>query len=321
MNKQGATLLLLSEASVNVENDDTTFWVDGIIRLEYTPAWRKISVSKFRGSDFMHGNHAFKITGEGTLVFPRLKPGKYERKFLSKPISSGIEEIDNLLHGGLERGTITMITGPTGVGKTNLGTQFINEAASRNERSAIYTFEESKELIIRRSKMVNIPIESMLEKGTLKIVTVEPFSYSPDEFSQMVRDDIEKNGTKIVMIDSMGGYSLAVREEDELERLHTLTVYLQNMGVTGLLTNESSNVTGEFKATNMQASYLADNIIFLRYIEIEGELRKTIGVLKKRLSDFERTIRELNITSDGIQVGEKLTNLRGILSGSPELVK
>lgn len=320
INSHGATLLMISESSIDKGDRDITFWADGIIQLQYDPAWRKISVAKYRGSDFRHGNHAFKITENGTRVFPRLHPGNYERGFINETLSSGIKDLDRLLDGGLEKGTITLITGPTGSGKTNLGTQFIKEAASRNERSTIYTFEESVDLIIRRSKMINIPIESMMEKGTLQIKSIDPFSYSPDEFSQIVREDIEKNDTQIVMIDSIGGYSLAVREENALERLHSLMVYLQNMGVTGLLTNETSNITGEFEATNMQASYLADNIIFLRYMEMEGELHKTIGVLKKRLSDFDRTLHEFRITSEGIKVGKKLTHLSNILSGSPDII-
>lgn len=320
INSRKATLLMISESSYEENNNDITFWADGIIRIKYEPEWRKISVSKYRGSDFRHGNHAFKITGNGTFVFPRLQPGSYERKFTSETLSSGVKELDLLMSGGVEKGTISLITGPTGVGKTNLGTQFIKQAASRNERSTIYTFEESIDLILRRSSMINIPIEKMINNGTLKIMAIDPFTYSPDEFSQIVRRDVEENDTRIVMIDSIGGYSLAVREENALERLHSLMVYLQNMGVTGLLTNETSNITGEFEATNMQASYLADNIIFLRYIEMEGELQKTIGVLKKRLSDFDRTIHEFQITSEGIKVGRKLTHLRNILSGSPVVI-
>ena len=318
--QQGATLMLVSESVQSSSEKDAMFWVDGIIKVDNKSAWRKIQVTKFRGSDFESGSHAFKITGRGITVFPQLRPNDYKRRFKDEILSSGIEEIDNLLHGGIEQGTISLIVGATGVGKTNLGLQFLKQAASRNERSALYTFEESKELILSRSREVNIPVEDMIEAGNLKIVPVEPLSYSPDEFSKMVRTDVEENGTRMVMIDSVGGYNLAIREENILERLHALTVYLQNMGVTSLLINESQDVTGQFTTTNMNASYLADNIIFLRYLEINGELRKSIGVLKKRLSNFEKTIREYEITSDGIKVGQPLNNMRGILSGNPEII-
>lgn len=316
--QRGGTLLMTSETADEQEEKEATFWVDGVIQLEYSPAWRKLSVTKFRGSDFLHGNHSFKFGKGGITVYTRLQPRQYERSFISEPLSSGIPELDSLLHGGLEKGTITIVTGPTGVGKTNLGMQILKEAASRGERSAIYTFEESAETIIRRSESVNVPVREMIEKGKLKVVPVEPLSYSPDEFLKMVRTDIEEHGTEFVLLDSIGGYSLAVREESTLERLHALTVYLQNVGVTGMLIHESTNIAGQFQTTGMNASYLADNILFLRYIERNGELRKAIGVLKKRLSDFERSIRSFEVTSEGLKVGEKLTNLRGILSGMPE---
>ncbi|MDZ7682022.1 MAG: ATPase domain-containing protein [Fodinibius sp.] len=159
----------------------------------------------------------------------------------------------------------------------------------------------------------------MIETGKLEIMSIEPLSYSPDEFTKIVRTDVEENGTQIVMIDSIGGYNLAIRKENMLERLHALTVYLQNMGVTSLLLNEAQEITGQFRATKMNASYLADNILFLRYLEINGQLRKSIGVLKKRLSDFEKSIREYRITPEGIKIGQPLENMRGILSGNPEL--
>lgn len=316
--KSGATLVMTSELSEKSSEKEATFWVDGILNLEFSESWRKLNILKYRGSDFRKGNHAFRIGESGFELFPALRPNKYSRNFISNPVPSGLTELDEMLHGGIEKGTTSLITGPSGVGKTNLCVQFIKQAAARGERSAIYTFEESKEVILKRSESINVPIKNMLGKGYLKIESIEPLSYSPDEFSNMVRNDVEKNDTQFVMIDSIGGYGMAVREENTLERLHSLTVYLQNMGVTTFLINETQSITGTLETTNMHASYLADNIIFLRYLEINGELQKAIGVLKKRLSDFEKSIRRFNITGEGIQVGEKLSGFRGILSGTPQ---
>ncbi|OYR85650.1 recombinase RecA, partial [Halorubrum ezzemoulense] len=108
--------------------------------------------------------------------------------------------------------------------------------------------------------------------------------------------------------------------EQMLQQMHALGRYLKNAGVTSILVDETRNVTGEFRATMENVSYLADNIVFLRHLEVGGELRKAIGVLKKRTSDFERTIREFEMTDQGITVGEPMSNLRGILSGTPEVV-
>lgn len=318
-----ATLLMTTEftnAPEQSSEQEPSFWVDGIIKLEYRPDWRRMRVTKFRGSDFIDGSHAYKINEEGMTVFPRLQPSNYQRGFISDPLPFGIPELDQMTSGGIEKGTTTLVTGPSGVGKTNLGIQFIKEAAERGERSAVYTFEESREIIVKRSESINVPIKNMLDSGNLQIMSVEPLSYSPDEFASIVQHDVEENGTTMVMIDSIGGYTMAVREENILERLHALTVYLQNMGVTTFLVNETQSLTGSFETTNMNASYLADNILFLRYLEHRGEIRKAIGVLKKRLSSFDHAIRDFKITSDGIVIGKPLTNLRGILSGMPELV-
>jgi len=317
----GATLLMVSENHPNSADEEAEFWVDGVLEVTNSVDWRRIRVHKFRGSGFMGGDHAIKIDGQGIRVFPRLQPNEYARTFKSTPVSSGIDELDEMLHGGIEKGTISMLTGPTGAGKTNLGIQFMKQASMRGERSVIYTFEESVEVIIKRSQMIGVPVDEMIENGTLTIKSIEPFSFSPDEFSMMVRKDIEENGTEMVMIDSVGGYSLTVRQDDPLERLHSLCTYLGNVGVTSFLVSETPNITGEFITTKLHASYLADNIIFLRYMEVRGELKKSIGILKKRMSDFERSIRELNITAEGIKVGKPLRNLHGILSGSPTVIE
>ena len=138
----------------------------------------------------------------------------------------------------------------------------------------------------------------------------------------MVREDVEDEDAEIVMVDGIAGYRLTLRGADDamLQRMHALGRYLNNMGVTTIFVDETKNITGEFNATQENISYLADNIVFLRHLELQGELRKAIGVLKKRTSDFERTLREFEITERGITVGEPFTRMRGILSGTPEMV-
>lgn len=227
-------------------------------------------------------------------------------------------ELDELLHGGLERGTVTLVTGPTGSGKTTLGLLFMKEAAGRGERSVVYTFEENVDSLLARSQAINIPVRAMVAHGMLEVIPIEPLRYTPDEFARLVRQEVEERHTRIVMLDSIAGYRLSMRRADLVQHLHALCRYLNAMGVTTLLVNEVEKITGEFQATELGISYLADNIIFLRYLEVNGELRKAIGVLKKRLSDFEKTLREYEITRYGVKVGRPLTQLRGLLSGVPE---
>ena len=194
------------------------------------------------------------------------------------------------------------------------------EAAGRGERSVVYTFEESEETLVARSQSVNIPIHAMVKNGNLSVIRIEPLQLTYDEFANQVRHEVEENKAGIVMIDSVAGYRLAMRGADLASHLHALCKYLQNMGVTIILVNETENITGDFRATELGISYIADNIIFLRYLEIYGEMLKAIGVLKKRLSNFEKTLREIEITRYGIKLGKPLVNLQKILSGTPEWV-
>ncbi|MDZ8055618.1 MAG: ATPase domain-containing protein [Aulosira sp. ZfuVER01] len=319
--EQGITVLFTSESSAEAPDDDLQFMSDGVINLNFSNNQRTLWVSKFRGSDFQDGHHAIRLTSKGMQVFPRLMPQIYGQTFSPETISSGIPGIDELLHGGIERGTITIISGPSGVGKSSLGLQFMKEAAGRGERSVIYTFEEQKETLLHRAEGINIAVHAMQERGTLSVIQVEPLYYTPDEFANLVRQEVEQQQARIVMIDSVSGYRLSVRGEDLIGHIHSLCKYLQNMGVAVLLINEIETITGEFRITEVGISYLADTIVFLRYLEMQGELRRAIGVLKKRMSDFEKTLREFEISRYGIKVGKPLTQLRGVLTGLPDFIK
>ncbi len=321
MLERNITLLFTSEGSDRYPDDDLQFMSDGVVELQMTSDRRTIKVNKFRGSDFAKGIHDLSLSDRGMKVFPRLVPETLQREFQPEAISAGIPEIDELLHGGIERGTTTIITGPSGVGKSTFGMQFMKEAAGKGERSVVYAFEEGTETLLRRCEAINIPAHAMLERGTLEVISVEPLQYTPNQFVHLVRTEVEQNNAQIVMIDSTSGYKLSMQGEDLVRQLHSLCQYLKNMGVTVILINETHTIAGgEFSVTEGGLSYLADNLIFLRYLELDGQLRKAIGVLKKRVSDFERTLREFKITKYGIKVGEPLTQLRGILSGVPEWI-
>ncbi|NET38853.1 MAG: AAA family ATPase [Cyanothece sp. SIO1E1] len=314
------TVLLSSEFSQEAPDEDLQFIIDGILNLEFSPEERSLNVSKFRGSEFRKGRHTLQLSARGMEVFPRLIPQPYGEEISMEVIPSGIPEIDELLEGGLERGTVTLFTGPSGVGKTSLGMQFIKESAGRGERSVVYLFEEARETLLRRCESINIPVRAMIERGTLSVVKLEPLTSTPDEFANQVRQEVEEQDSKIIMIDSIAGYQLSFQKQELTRNLHSLCKYLQSQGITTILINEVETITGDFRATELGISYLADNIIFLRYLEFRGQIRKTIGVLKKRLSNFEKTMRELEITRYGIKVGNPLTKLRGILTGTPELI-
>lgn len=319
--EQGATVLFASGAMGEEEDQDLQFMSAGVLNFEYSAGTgRAVNVSKFRGSTYRPGRHSLKVTSRGLEVYPRLVPEDFSQPFAADRLSSGIPELDELLGGGLERGTVTYFSGPTGAGKTTMGMQFVKEAAGRGERSVVYTFEEAADTLIRRSAGVNIPVAAMTERGTLSVVAVEPLRYTPDELASLVRAEVERREAKVVMIDSVSGYRLSLQGEDLAPNLHALCQYLRNMGVTVIVVHQVAAVLGDFYATDSGMSYLADNIVFLRYLELDGELRRLVGVLKKRMSDFEKTLREVAITRYGVRVGPPLTGLRGVLAGVPERV-
>jgi len=320
MMERQTTILFSSEDNSRLTDEDLRFISDGVIQLENHVTYRTIQVEKFRGSSMIEDTHTMRLTETGMKVFPRLiQPESPERDLPIEPISSGIPKLDEMLHGGLERGTVTLFTGPTGVGKTTMGLQFMKEAAERGERSVIYTFEEDELTIRRRCEGINLPVQEMLGSGMLSIVQIEPLQFTPDEFAHMVRREVEDNDARIVMIDSISGYRLSVEGDDLIKHLHIQTKYLRTMGVTVILINEIHRIADPLRVTELNVSYLMDSIIFMRYIEVNGTLRRIIGVLKKRVSDFEKTVREVKFSASGIRVSKPLTGIQGVLTGNPAL--
>jgi circadian clock protein KaiC len=232
-----------------------------------------VRVPKFRGSKTRSGEHAYRITGDGMAVFPALAPSEHHDTFSMETLSSGIPAVDALLNGGLGRGTATVISGPTGVGKTTLSTQFASESAAHGERSVVYQFEERASTFLTRSENIGIPVHRMIDSGTLDVREIDALDLSPQEFAGIVREDVERHDTRMVVIDGIAGYRLTLSGETDmlLRRLHALGQYLKNVGVTTILVDETAGVTGAFTATEENISYLADNITFLRHLEHRGE--------------------------------------------------
>lgn len=318
-----ATVLFTGQETEERSTDDLQFISDGTVHLDKRDDGQYLRVPKFRGSATRSGTHTYRITETGISVYPELQPGRGEVDPEMETLSSGVSEVDDLLKGGFDSATINVISGPTGVGKTTLGTQFVHAAARRGERSVIYLFEETRGTFVKRSSAIGIPVEDMLTEGTLRIEEIDALDQSPQEFAENVRREVEAHDTRLVMLDGVAGYRLTLQgsRSPMLTHLHALGRYLKGQGVTGIFVDETAEITGPFNATQDNISYLADSIVFLRHIELRGELRKAIGVLKKRTGDYERTLREFEITSDGLRVGEPLTKLRGVLTGTPDTVE
>jgi len=320
LKERGITTLFTTQSTAEQSDEDLQYLADGSIAMRRTERGREIEVEKFRGSGFHSGAHGIRIDGgRGISVFPSLAPEAHERQFEYETLSSDIDELDGLLGGGIERGSITLVSGPSGVGKSTTGTAMARASARRGQKAAAYLFEESEESFTHRSDAIGLGVGELRDSGSFEVHEVEPLTISADEFAHRVREGVEERGVRFVLLDGTAGYRLALQDpaNDLRQELHSLCRYLRNMGVTVVLTDEISSVTGSFQASDSHVSYLADSVLFLRYIEVDGEIRKAIGVLKKRFGDFESTLRAFDIEADGIHIGEALSDLRGVLTGTP----
>jgi circadian clock protein KaiC len=316
----GATVVATAERGVGTDDEDLAFLVDGVIELRQIDGGRTCAVTKMRGSGFAEGAHHYALGSGGMVVYPRLDPGDHGKDFVQESIGSGIEGLDALTHGGIERGTVTVLSGPSGVGKTSIGAHFMQEAARRGEHSVIYSFEERRSTFVHRLGQIGIPVSDLLEQGNLAFEYIEPLHYNPDRFALLVREAVERDGVRVVMLDSLSGYRQSVHGEDMVGRVHALCRYLVNMGVTVIIVNEARSVSGaEMAATEDGLSYLADSIILLRYVESDGALHKTISVLKKRTSDFEKTLRNFDFTPAGVEIGAPARGLHEPLKGVADM--
>ena len=318
---KGITAIFLGESSQQELDSEIASIVQGVIVISLRKGQegmtrRSIEIQKLRGSDYREGEHPLRIVQGGIEVYPRLLATEHGQTFQRDPISTGIDDLDTMLCGGLDRGTCTLITGNAGVGKTTLGLAVIARAVSRGERCALYAFDEGPAEIVFRSESIGLRLQPYLDQGLLAIRKINPLLLYPDEFASWIRVEVEDNATKLVMIDSLNGYNQSMPDEKYLGgHMHQLLGYLNRMGVTSLLVNEISALIGTFNATQFGLSYMADNVITIRYYEYQGEIHKAIGILKKRFGNHEKLLRNFEVTSRGLLVGNALPELRGILRG------
>jgi circadian clock protein KaiC len=318
---RSCTALLLDDLTATEQDVQVQSIAHGVVRLEqmqpdYGSERRRLRVVKYRGTQFRGGYHDYVIERGGIRVFPRLVAAEHRRSISRGRLPSSVPELDALLGGGLEEGTSTLLVGAAGTGKSTLAAQFATAAAIRGQRSALFVFDESPGTLLSRCDGLNIPFSSHVESGRISLEQVDPAELTPGEFINRIREAV-KAGATIVVIDSLNGYLNAMPGERFLTiQLHELLMYLGQQGVATILIAAHHGMIGGQMNTPVDASYLADAVILLRYFETAGEVRQAISVVKKRGSKHERTIREFRLDG-GIRVGEPLREFRGILTGVP----
>jgi circadian clock protein KaiC len=323
----GSTVLLIQEHGLELPSDPAGEGVvHGIIGLyqsapDYGKPRRRLRVHKLRGVGYREGFHDVALRAGGLVVYPRLTADEHALPETREQVACGIQELDQMLGGGLDRGSSLLVVGPSGAGKSTLCSQFAVESARCGEKAVVYLFDETKRAYLARADGLQMGLREAIERHMVRLVQVNPAEFSPGEFAHMVRAEVEQGSSRLVVIDSMNGYLAGMPDESHLAmHMHELLTYLALRNVVTLLTMNQQGMIGESHNTPVDVSYLADAAILLRYFEAGGAVRRALSVLKRRCGPHEDLIRDLTIAPPGIRIGPALHHLRGVLTGQPERV-
>jgi circadian clock protein KaiC len=295
----------------------------GVLSLERLPQdygveRRRLRVSKLRGSSFREGYHDYNIKEGGIVAYPRLIASEHHTAWSPENAQSTQQSLDRLWGQGIPFGTSTLISGPAGSGKSTIVASYAKAAADRGQNVALFNFDENISTMLARANQLGLSLDQHLASGRIQLRQFDPAELSPGEFVAQIRDAVEKHDARIVAIDTINGLVNAMAGEQRLLlQMHELNSYLSQRGVLSFLVLSQTGFIGPETPSEMELSYLADNALLLRYFEAHGEVRKAISVVKMRVGDHEKTIRELRFHAHGFHVGEPLRDFQGILTGLP----
>lgn len=323
-----ATTFLIGEYTEAEIRDNPVFTVaDGLYwlyqQIERNSIVRKLQVMKLRGQASIPGLHTFRITADGLQAFPRTfgLTGRKSKALNRGRLSCGCAELDAMLGGGIPEGDSLLIAGPSGTGKSVLATQYIAEGLRRGEPGIVAIFEERPEEYAGRAANLGLDFKTPQNDGKLNIIYLRPLDLSVDETMREILDAVEKTSAKRVVIDSLAGFEMALApgfRADFRESLYRMIGALTRTGVTILSTVEVTESFTELALSPYSISFLSDDIIRMRYVEIGGQLRKVLMVVKMRAGDHSKDIREYEVTSKGLRVGKRLMGYHGLITGIPE---
>lgn len=297
----------------------------GVIHLyrtspEYGVARRSLNVQKIRGSKYREGNHDFLLHTGGMEVFPRLVAAEHHQSFDREAVASGIKELDALLGGGLDRGTSNMFMGPPGTGKSTLALKFMVAAAERGEKCLGFILDETLGTLLNRAGQLGLDLKPHIDSGMIRFVQVNPAEIVPGELAKLIRDAVEREDVRVVVLDSINGYLNALSQERFLNlQLHEMLTYLNQLGVITIMVLAQQGLVGNMRST-VDLTYLADTVVLLRFFEELGAVKQAVSVIKKRSGNHERTIREIKVGSGGVLVGAPISGMQGVLTGIPNIL-
>ena len=316
------TVLMLDDRTSDLTDLQLHSIAHGVITLEQTPRdfgteRRRLRVVKMRGIKFRGGYHDFVLNTGGLTVFPRLVAAEHHAAFNTTPVSTGNAALDALLGQGLTPGTNTLLSGPSGVGKTTVAVRCMLAALERGEKATYYLFDEGLSTFLSRGIALGMDVRPYLTNRQLTLQQIDPAELSPGEFASNLRMAVERDSSTFIAIDSLNAYMQSMPGESFLLlQMHEMLSYLNQQGVKTMLILGQHGLVGGIRS-DVDLSYLSDAILMLRFFEAQGRIRTAVSVVKSRTGPHERTIRELRLSADGLQVGGALTDFEGILSGLP----
>ena len=322
------TVLLLDDRTSSSTDLQVHSVVHGVFRLEnllrsYGVNRRRIEIVKIRGMAYRQGYHDYNVGREGVVIHPRLVAAEHGSDLPEQQqlLSSGLAGLDSMFGGGIERGSSTLILGPTGVGKSLMAMQYAFAAATRGERAVLYSFDEAVRTAKARARGLGMKIDPEIKKQHLCLEQIDPAELSPGEFVYRIKREVEEENTRVIVIDSLNGLRHSMSEERDLSlQLHELVVFLAHKNVATFIVLTQHGLVGNVYE-DIEISYLADTVLLMRFFEAGASLRRAISALKKRSGAHELTIRELRIGPDGLHIGEPLTGFKGVLSGTPDFME
>lgn len=319
---KNTTVLLLDDFSGNDSDQQVHSIAHGVVTLQrsnpdYGAARRKLTVEKLRGSPFSEGQHDFVLRTGGMSVFARLISENHAAETSTERVSSGNASLDALLGGGLDRGTSTMFLGPPGTGKSTLTVGLAIAAAARGEKSLMLLFDENPLTLHERTRQLKMNLAEYCARGLINVRSIDPAAISPGEITESIVRAVMDEGVRVVAIDSINGYVNSMPEARLLNlQLHEVLSFLARKGVLTILVLSQQGMMGQMQ-TSVDLSYLADTVILSRFFEARGAMKLALSVLKKRSGDHERTIRDYWFGQGGLEMGQPLAQMQGVLTGVP----
>lgn len=324
-----ATTFLIGEYSEGEMRDNPVFTVaDGLIWLsqivERNSVVRKLQIIKLRGQASVPGLHTIRIGTDGLQAFSRTLglTGNHPKPQGKRRLSTGISELDKLMNGGVPEGDSLLIAGPSGTGKSALATQFIDAGLRKGEAGIIAIFEERPLGYASRAASMGMNFKTSQAAGKLEILYLRPLDLSVDETMQAILDAVERTGAKRLVIDSLVGFEMALAPGFRLdfrESLYRMIGALTGAGVTIVSTVEIEDSFTSFQFSHYAISFLTDDIVRLRYVEIDGQLRKVLVVVKMRGGNHSKDIREYVVSDKGvIIISPRRTDYAALTSGLPQ---